>query len=551
MQKQLDGVALHALFTDGYRNLKKNMTAVNDLNVFPVPDGDTGTNMVLTFGGGLQATPADIPHIGDYMKRLAQAVLLSARGNSGVIFSQFIHGLARGFADKATVTFGDFAHAFDCAVEDAYGAIITPTEGTILTLIREAAEFLDENADTYPDIESGTAAIVEQMKRSLANTPNLLPVLKAAGVVDSGGAGLLCFVEGIYAHLCGQVIEDTPGVVDDLPTALPPAGDFGPDSVLEYGYCTEFILQLMTAKTDLAAFDLAPLTAALEEIGDSIVAVQNDGIVKIHVHTFTPEKALAIGREYGEFLTVKIENMSVQHSEVAAQPPAEKQPYAIVAVASGEGIKDYFTSIGATVVIDGGQTSNPSVNAFLDAFRSVNAEHILVLPNNSNILFTAEQAAKLYDKAPVHVLPTRSIVEGYSALSLMNPWCDSVEELLDDMTGGLKTPPPPMSPPPSATPSWTARRSPRGTISGSTTKHSSPKEPHGKRPRWNSSKKSPTPPRRRSSLSFTDKMSLPRRSHRSKRLCKTPTRSQTSASSTASRRYTTILFRLNKGVVNI
>ena len=436
MQTTLDGIGLHLLFDSGYRNLKKNMNAINDLNVFPVPDGDTGSNMVMTFGGGMKAADSQNLHVGQYMKSLSKNVLLSARGNSGVIFSQFVHGLYRSMEQKQTVEFADFADAFACAKEDAYNSILTPTEGTILTVIREAADFLAENAGKYTSFSAGFDALLCKMTETLKKTPELLPVLKEAGVVDSGGAGLVCFVEGICAYLRGESIEDTPDVAE-LVTQASGAGDFGPDSHLEYGYCTEFILQLMNYKTDLAAFDLQSFTKPLEEMGDSIVAVHNDGIVKIHIHTFTPEKALAYGRQFGEFVSVKIENMSVQHSQTQAEPKREKMKYAVVAVASGEGIKEYFYSIGATYIIDGGQTNNPSVSAFLDAFSSFDAEHIVVLPNNSNIVLTANQAADAYTDSDVRVIPTKSIAEGYSALSMMNLWCDTVEELIDDMSMSL------------------------------------------------------------------------------------------------------------------
>ena len=434
----LSGTDLHALFTVGYRNLKKNMEAVNDLNVFPVPDGDTGTNMVQTFGGGLRAVHGDIPHAGEYMQKLAKATLLSARGNSGVIFSQFVHGLARGFADKAEVCFADFAHAFNCAREDAYKAIISPTEGTILTVIREGAEFLEGTAGSFEDPQEGFRALLGQMKVTLARTPDMLPVLKEAGVVDSGGAGLVCFTEGMLAQLSGEDIEDTPDILDTISHASVDTSDFGPDSVLEYGYCTEFILQLMNYKTDIENFDLPGFIGELEAMGDSIVAVKSDSIVKIHVHTFTPEKALALGRRYGEFLTIKIENMSVQHSEVqTAAPKKQKVKYAFVAVASGKGIVDYLQSIGANAIVSGGQTNNPSVDDFLEVFRQFEAEHIIVLPNNSNIIFTANQAAELFNDCPVHVIPTRSIMEGTAALSMANPGYDTVEEVLEDMEMGL------------------------------------------------------------------------------------------------------------------
>ena len=431
----LNGAALHALFESGYRNLKKNTDAINALNVFPVPDGDTGTNMVMTFGGGLRSVSADMGSVDVYMQALSQGALLSARGNSGVIFSQFVSGLARGFAGCEQVDFQDFIRAFECAREDAYKAILTPTEGTILTVIREAAAFLREQGSGYCDLRSGFEALLAQMKKTLQKTPDLLPILRESGVMDSGGAGLVCFVEGMVAHLSGSTVEDTPELAEVQSTVN---SSFGPDSVLEYGYCTEFILQLMNVKTDLAAFDLKAFLKPLEAMGDSIVSVANGSIVKLHIHTFTPEQVLEYGRRFGEFVTLKIENMSVQHSEAAPkEPPKEHQKYAVVAVAAGEGIIDYFRSIGADEIINGGQTNNPSVDDFLAAFRRLNADHIIVLPDNSNVVMTARQAAELYQEADVRVIPTKSVVEGCSALSMFNPWCATVEELLEEMSAGL------------------------------------------------------------------------------------------------------------------
>lgn len=435
MQHTLDGHGLHRLFTDGYRNLNNNMQTINELNVFPVPDGDTGANMVMTFGGGLNAIAAPADHVGTYMQALSRAVLLSARGNSGVIFSQFVHGLYRGLAQKQEIVFADLADAFACAKEDAYNSIITPIEGTILTVIREAAEFLAAHKEQYVSFREGFDALLSQMTATLQRTPELLPVLKEAGVVDSGGAGLVCFVEGMCAHLRGEEITDTSDAAWTAPAPI--TADFGPDSHLEYGYCTEFILQLMNYKTDLARFDLQQFTAPLEQMGDSIVAVHNDGIVKIHIHTFTPDLVLGYGRRFGEFISVKIENMSIQHSQTQAEAPKEKVKYATIAVASGDGIKEYFESIGTSYIIDGGQTNNPPVSAFLEAFQKFDAEHIVVLPNNSNIILTANQAAEAYSDCDVRVIPTKSIAEGYSALSMMNLWCDSVEQLIEDMSANL------------------------------------------------------------------------------------------------------------------
>lgn len=439
MQQFIDGATLNYVFTVGYRNLKKNVNVINDLNVFPVPDGDTGTNMSHTFGGGL-ASVKQSENIDEYSKSLAKAVLLSARGNSGVIFSQFISGFARGLEGKKTICFADLKEAFSCAKEDAYNSIMVPTEGTILTVIRESAEFLADNADKYNDFKTGLDELLKVMKATLAKTPDMLPVLKEAGVVDSGAAGFICFFEGIYSYFCGISIDDVEAI-DFTAEAQNSVGgeiNFGPDSVMEYGYCTEFILQLMNKKTNISAFSREEFLKPLEKMGDSIVCVANDGIVKVHIHTFTPEKVLGYAREFGEFVTMKIENMSVQHSETVAETKKEKVKYAVVTVASGEGIIDYFYSIGATAVINGGQTNNPSVEDFLSAFDKFEAEHIVLLPNNSNIILTANQVASIYKQADVHVIPTKTIVEGYSALSMMNLWSDSVETLIEEMSSGLE-----------------------------------------------------------------------------------------------------------------
>ncbi len=430
MTNSLDGICLSSMLQNGYHNLVRNMEVINELNVFPVPDGDTGTNMAMTLGGGVSAAQP-VQEVGAYLKSFARGTLLSARGNSGVILSQFIHGFAEAMKEKQAMNLEDFSLAVEQGVTDAYHAVIKPTEGTILTIVREAGAFLREHR--FESFEDCLKDLVADMRRSLAETPELLPVLKEAGVVDSGGAGLICIFEGMEAYLRGELIEKTSAADTSLLQAAH-TGEFGPDSVLEYGYCTEFILQLMNAKTDIAAFELRPMIDFLQQVGESIVAVKNGDIVKVHVHTFQPEKVIAYARQFGEFVTFKMENMSVQHNEVVAKQTAPKEKYAVVAVVSGEGFDRYFKEIGVKVTVSGGQTQNPSAEAFLKAFDEANAEHIVVLPNNSNIVLTAQQAAGLYAGAQIHVIPTKSLAEGYSALSMMDLFSDTVEELLESMT---------------------------------------------------------------------------------------------------------------------
>lgn len=432
----LTGRELSAMLLNGYRNLLRNSDLINDLNVFPVPDGDTGTNMTRTLSGGV-GNAREGAAAGEYMKAFARGTLLSARGNSGVILSQFIHGLAEGMEGKEEISLGDFAYAMRLGQRDAYHAVVKPTEGTILTLIRQGAAFLQEHS--FDSFEDCLKALIAHLRDVLQHTPELLPVLKEAGVVDSGGAGLVCIFEGMEAALRGEVIESEGAADSSLKeTASVTTGSFGPDSVLEYGYCTEFILQLMHAKCDIANFSLQPMIDYYESIGDSLVAVMDGDIVKIHVHTFTPDKVIAYARQFGEFLTFKMENMSVQHSEVVEQKQGPKDKYAVVAVTCGEGIDSYFKEIGVKITVSGGQTQNPSAEDFLAAFRKANSEHIIVLPNNSNIILTARQAADLFKDADVHVIDTKSMAEGYSALSMMDLYADTVEELLESMTMPLE-----------------------------------------------------------------------------------------------------------------
>ncbi len=428
----LDGVLLFKIMENGYRNLRRNMSVVDDLNVFPVPDGDTGKNMTMTIEGGIVKAQQGNISASDTMQKIAQGTLLSARGNSGVILSQFIRGLANGMGDKQELCVSDFVLALRCGVDKAYDAVVNPVEGTMLTVMREGTQAVEGMAySTYEDLFD---QLIRAMKKSLRNTPELLPVLKEAGVVDSGGAGLICIFEGIQLALANEWIEK-----DAAPIATYDASiltDLDPESLLEFGYCTEFILQLQPAKVDLAALNINDVIAHLSTFGNSIVAVQEQSLIKVHIHTFEPEKVIAYARTLGEFLTLKIENMSVQHNETVS---AKKDPikYAVVAAASGQGIIEYFKEIGANAVIDGGQTNNPSAQDFIAAFDSLEAEHIIVLPNDSNIILAAKQAAEIYSKTDVRIIDTKSIAEGYSALSMMDLSYDTVEKVIEEMSSFL------------------------------------------------------------------------------------------------------------------
>lgn len=446
----LDGKLLAKMAQGGAASLRMKADEVNKLNVFPVPDGDTGDNMSLTIESGIAAIEdTNSSDLASVMKKLSRGMLLGARGNSGVILSQFFAGIAKGLESYSEADAKCLGAAFSEGVKQAYMSVMTPTEGTILTVAREAVEFAVAEITDTTTIRELFSNLIKEMYASLMRTPERLAVLKEAGVIDSGGAGLFYIMDGFYRVLNGEEI-----VGDDItkmPSAIPTISSedeisaFGPDSEMVYGYCTELLLQLQNSKVNVDEFDHEIITSFLGTIGDSIVAFKVDSIVKIHVHTMTPEKVLEFCRQYGEFLKVKIENMSVQHSQNSftengqklnreeKETPAEEKKYGVVAVCSGEGIKDVFTQLGADRIVDGGQTQNPSTQDFLEAFEKINAEHIFVFPNNGNIIMAATQAAELYQNAQIHVIPSKNLGSGYVALALMNP-AEEVDELINQFT---------------------------------------------------------------------------------------------------------------------
>ena len=433
---KVDGQDYVSLVVAGARSLANDVDRINALNVFPVPDGDTGTNMKMTIEGGASSgLGMKETNLGTISKNIARSMVLSARGNSGVITSQFFKGLSIGFEGKESVDVKGFAEAMLEGTKKSYSVVQIPTEGTILTVMREAGEAAYKALTDSMTLPEYLKIYLEAAKVSLEHTPELLAVLKEAGVIDSGGAGFCLIIEGMLKASLGEEVlaskDSTINVVDH--------SGFNADSELTWGYCTEFILQLQNSKVDIPNFDLKIIQDYLETIGNSIVSFKDEDLVKVHVHTFDPGLVLTEMRKYGEFITIKIENMNVQHTEnneiIASSQEVEEKPlehkkYASVAVANGEGLVRSFKEMGVDEVVTGGQTMNTSTEDFLNAFHKIDAEYILVFPNNGNIVMAAKQAAENYDKAKVYVVPTKTIAEGYSAVSMLNYEIDDIDEIV-------------------------------------------------------------------------------------------------------------------------
>ena len=435
----VDGLLFAEMVKSGARNLERNRTTVNELNVFPIPDGDTGDNMYMTIDSGAAELEAHAsPSLGESAAACARGMLLGARGNSGVILSRIFSGISRGLEGLDAADLDSLSRAFELGVDEAYGALAVPVEGTILTVYKDAVRKARENLTEKSTLESFFADFVEESRRSLERTPDLLDVLRDAGVVDSGGAGLTYLAEGMRLALYGEAVGD-----DAHSSGTKKRVDldkFTADSVLEYGYCTEFLLRLQNSKCDVASFDVAPLIDFLGTVGDSIVCFKDGSVVKVHVHTMTPGKVLDYCQQYGEFLTLKIENMTLQHNETvkdaAYVPPkmSVRKKFGIVSVASGDGLRAIFSELGCDDVVNGGQSMNPSAADFIAAFDRVNADTVFVFPNNSNVILTARQAASLYKGSDVRVLPTKTVGEGYAAISMLEFPEGSVDDTVDSLT---------------------------------------------------------------------------------------------------------------------
>ena len=419
---RINGTDFKEMLLSGAAHLSNRHDAIDALNVFPVPDGDTGTNMSMTFTSGVkEAMQACTDDLSVLAKTLSKGLLMGARGNSGVILSQIFRGFYQSIEGKSELAPADLAAAFVNGSKVAYKAVMRPVEGTILTVVREASAAGDQYMKDHPEatIEDVFNCILDESRISLANTPELLPVLKEVGVVDSGGTGLVVILEGFKAAMDGR-----PFVMEEKESTTAKAAMELENE--EFGYCTEFILRL--SEQGQVTFTEEKMKKALARLGESIVVVQDEDLVKVHVHTLTPGDALNYAQRYGEFVKLKIENMQEQHNTIMnetlppkAEEPIQEKDYALIAVAAGDGLKKLFEEYRVDVVISGGQTMNPSTEDFVAAIKRVKAKHIFILPNNSNIILAAQQAAAVMEDQDIRVLQTKSIPQGLSACIMFNP----------------------------------------------------------------------------------------------------------------------------------
>ena len=426
--EKINGLVLAEMIDLGSKNLAKNAEKINSLNVFPVPDGDTGTNMNLSMSSGAKETAANVvENIGELGKSFSKGLLMGARGNSGVILSQLFRGMSQYIADKKEIDAKEFAEAIQNGVSIAYKAIIKPVEGTILTVAREAAEAGLKAAKNTDSVVEVMEAIYAESQASLKRTPDLLPILKEVGVVDSGGQGLVCVYQGFVAALKGEKIEGLESVetnVVDMQFEDDHDMDFMSPEDIVYGFCTEFTVRLDKEKKE---FDEDKFRVDMSKFGDSLLVISDSEYVKIHVHTETPGEVFNYGQQYGELIKIKSDNMREQHREVLrkqeakqATAPKELKEQAMISISMGAGLSKVLTSMGVDYIVEGGQTMNPSTEDIMKAIKEVNAKNIFIFPNNKNIQLAAKQAAELAEEN-VFVIESKTAPQGLAAVMVFNP----------------------------------------------------------------------------------------------------------------------------------
>ena len=430
---------LKKMLVGGAKKILDNKQTLNEMNVFPIPDGDTGTNMDKTMSGIIK----ELIEIGDRdleskdFDTLYTAALMSSQGNSGVILSQWLKGFLKAFKDYDEVNAGSLYAAFLSGTESAYNSVAEPVEGTFLTVCREAQENAEDNLDEDTTTEQFMKDIVEGASESLKHTPELLPVLKEYNVLDSGAMGFVCLVTGML-----EALDDTFTVdLSEFKSAVakPVSGapvSMGGKGLAEFGYCTEMIIQIDDDKD--ASFNEDLVRSDMRDFGNSLVLVKDGNQVKVHIHTLKPESVMAYYHRYGEFVKLKIENMTIQHHESFL---ANLKEVAIVAVADGDGFADLFADMGVTEVARGGQSDNVSLQDLVDACKKASAKHVILLPNNKNIIMTAEKVREVYKDAVIHIVPTKSMAEGYLALSLIDAGAsyEEIEKAMNKALVGVHT----------------------------------------------------------------------------------------------------------------
>ena len=443
--EKINGLVLAEMIDLGSKNLAKNAEKINALNVFPVPDGDTGTNMNLSMSSGAKETAANVvENIGELGKSFSKGLLMGARGNSGVILSQLFRGMSQYIADKKEVNAKEFAEAIQNGVSIAYKAIIKPVEGTILTVAREAAEAGLKAAENTTSVVEVMEAIYAEAQASLKRTPELLPILKEVGVVDSGGQGLVCVYQGFVAALKGEKIEGLEAVetnVVDMQFEDNHDMDFMNPEDIVYGFCTEFTVRLDKEKKE---FNEDKFREDMSKFGDSLLVISDSEFVKIHVHTETPGDVFNYGQQYGELIKIKSDNMREQHREVLrkqeakqATAPKELKEQAMISISMGAGLSKVLNSMGVDYIVEGGQTMNPSTEDIMKAIKEVNAKNIFIFPNNKNIQLAAKQAAELAEEN-VFVVESKTAPQGLAAVMVYNPQA-AAEENFANMQEVLST----------------------------------------------------------------------------------------------------------------
>ena len=443
--EKINGLVLAEMIDLGSKNLAKNAEKINALNVFPVPDGDTGTNMNLSMSSGAKETAANVvENIGELGKSFSKGLLMGARGNSGVILSQLFRGMSQHIVDKKEVNAKEFAEAIQNGVSIAYKAIIKPVEGTILTVAREAAEVGLKAAENTTSVVEVMEAIYAEAQASLKRTPELLPILKEVGVVDSGGQGLVCVYQGFVAALKGEKIEGLEAVetnVVDMQFEDDHDMDFMNPEDIVYGFCTEFTVRLDKEKKE---FNEDKFREDMSKFGDSLLVISDSEFVKIHVHTETPGDVFNYGQQYGELIKIKSDNMREQHREVLRKQeakqttaPKELKEQAMISISMGAGLSKVLTSMGVDYIVEGGQTMNPSTEDIMKAIKEVNAKNIFIFPNNKNIQLAAKQAAELAEEN-VFVVESKTAPQGLAAVMVYNPQA-AAEENFANMQEVLST----------------------------------------------------------------------------------------------------------------